>query len=88
MSINHNQSVTTMTTHEVEPGTIVNIRLKSYTSIRHYGGREITTHPHYCKAEFICKQCDHSNLVILAEDCDGKKAGYKIAVQDIDFNLP
>jgi len=63
------------------------IRLYSYKSFRHYGGREITTNAHLCKALFIRTQDDHTNLVKLLEDCAGYKKGHLIAVQDCDFNV-
>ena len=63
------------------------IRLYSYTSFRHYGGREIKTSQHLCSAKFIKRQSNHTNLVELAEDCAGYKKGHLIAVLDCDFNV-
>lgn len=78
MIINH------LKTETMEP---ITIRLFSYKSFRHYGGREITVTPHLCKALFIKRQSDHTNLVELLEDCIGLKKGHLIAVIDRDFNI-
>ena len=69
--------------------TEIKVRLYTYKSFRHYGGREITTTPHICKAVLIEKQQDHSYYVMLTEDCIGfgRKAGSKIAVLEKDFNI-
>jgi len=63
------------------------IRLFSYKSVRHYGGREITTTPHTCKAYFVKNQTDHTVLVQLDEDCAGFKKGHLIAVNPKDYNI-
>ena len=65
----------------------ITIRLFSYKSFRHYGDREITTFTYLCKAIFIKRQIDHTNLVELQEDCAGHKKGHIIAISDIDFNI-
>jgi hypothetical protein len=65
---------------------LIVVRLFTYKSFRHYGGREITTTPHMCKAEFV-KDQKHTQVVKLLEDCAGFKAGHVIAVQNKDFNL-
>jgi hypothetical protein len=65
----------------------ITIRLLSYKSFRHYGGREITATPHLCKALFIKRQIDHTNVVELLEDCAGYSKGHIIAVSDNDFNV-
>jgi hypothetical protein len=65
----------------------VNVRLYKYKSFRHYGGREISTSAYLCKAEFMKRQTDHTNLVKLLEDCADYKKGHLIAVIDRDFNI-
>jgi len=65
----------------------ITIRLFTYKSLRHYGGREITSIPHRCKAVFIKRQSDHTNLVELLEDCANFRKGHLIAVSDINFNV-
>ena len=66
----------------------IKIRLFSYKSFRHYGGREITTTPHICNAEFIKEQpVDHTIVVKLSEDCGNFKKGHIIAVQEKDFDI-
>jgi len=67
--------------------TPITIRLFTYNSFRHYGGSEITSTPHLCKAIFIKRQNDHTNLVKLLEDCAGFEKGHLIAVIDINFNI-
>jgi len=64
------------------------IRLFTYKSFRHYGGREISTTPHICKAVLIKQQIDQTMLVKLLEDCAGFKAGHLISVQPQDFDIP
>lgn len=71
----------------MESNTQIKVRLFTYKSFRHYGGREITTTPHICLAKFIKSQSDHTEVVELLEPCAGWKAGHKIAVQTKDFNL-
>lgn len=65
----------------------VKVRLYTYKSFRHYGGREITTTPHVCNATFIKNQIDHTILVELLENCAGHKAGTQIAVLEKDFDI-
>ena len=67
--------------------TTTSVRLYSYKSFRHYGGREITTTPYICKAEFVANQQDHSIVVKLLEGCAGFKSGHLIAVNPIDFDI-
>lgn len=64
------------------------IRLYSHKSFRHYGGREITTTPHLCKAELIKEQTGHQKYICkLLEACAGFKAGHVIAICENDFNI-
>ena len=65
----------------------INIRLYTYKSFRHYGGREISTTPHICKAAVLSENRDNTILVELLEDCAGFKSGHKISIQPKDFNL-
>jgi hypothetical protein len=67
--------------------TIIKIRLTTYKSFRHYGGREITPTYHICNAKLIAEQRDHTFYVELLEDCAIWKAGYKIAVLPINYNV-
>lgn len=71
----------------METGTEVKIRLFSYKSQRHYGGRDIKSYPHVCKAKFIEEQRDHTFVVELLEPCMLFSIGYKIAVQPNNFNI-
>lgn len=67
--------------------TRIKVRLFSYNSFRHYGGREIATTPYICLATFIQYQSDHTMIVELLEDCAGYKKGHKIAVLEQNFNI-
>ena len=72
----------------MEANTQIKVRLYSYTSFRHYGGREINTTPYVCSAIFIEKlTINNTNIVALTEDCAGYKKGHKIAVMEKDFNV-
>lgn len=68
-------------------GPTVNVRLYSYKSRRHYGGRDITTTAHTCPAVFKFKQRDGTLVVELAAECTGFKKGHVIAVLPKDFNI-
>ena len=63
------------------------VKLYKYKSFRHYGGREIETSAFRCKAMFIKRQSDHTNVVELLEDCIDFKKGHLIAIMDKDFNV-
>ena len=65
----------------------VKIRLYTYKSFRHYGGREITTASHICSATLIEVQSDGTYYVELSEDCAGFQRGHKIAVPSKDYNI-
>ena len=67
--------------------SLVNVRLYSYKSFRHYGGREITTIPYICSAILIEEQRDHTFYVELTEDCALFKKGHRIAVLPKDYNV-
>lgn len=72
----------------VEINQEVNIRLFSYKSFRHYGGREISTTTHICKAILVGTQNDHQKYIVtLSEPCMAFKVGHKIAVCENDFNI-
>lgn len=64
----------------------VKVRLFTYRSIRHYGGRNITTTAHICNAQLVADD-KHTKIVILLQDCAGYKVGHKIAVQNKDYNI-
>lgn len=66
--------------------TPIKVRLFSYKSFRHYGGREITTIAHICRALFV-KDQTHTKVVELLEDCAGFNKGHKIAVDNKDYNV-
>lgn len=68
-------------------GDTITVRLYSYKSVRHYGGRNITTAAHTCKASYDISQDDHTHVVYLLEDCAGYKKGHRMAIQTIDFNV-
>lgn len=56
------------------------IRLYTYKSFRHYGGREITTKTHLCRALFVDNQTDGTVLFQLLDDCAGYKKGNKVSI--------
>lgn len=75
-------------------GETFKVRLLSYTSFRHYGGREIKTDAHTVDAVLVGIQDGHQRYIVeLTHDCrdaHGKiqyKSGHKIAVCDNDFSL-
>jgi len=68
-------------------GTQIRVRILSYKSFRHYGGREITSTSNICLATFLFSQRDHTNVVELNEDCAGYKKGHKISILPIDFDI-
>lgn len=66
----------------------IKIRLYSYKSFRHYGGREITTTPHTCEAELVKTQPGHQPYICrLLTACSGYPAGHLIAVREKDYNV-
>lgn len=66
----------------------VKIRLLSFKSFRHYGGREITTKVNFCQAVLIDTQSGYQKYIVeLLEDCAGFKKGHKIAISENDYNL-
>ena len=65
----------------------IKVRLYNFHSVRHYGGREITTSSYICNAIFIKRQADNTNLVQLTEACAGFNTGHLIAINDNDFNI-
>jgi len=66
--------------------TTINVRLYTYKSFRHYGGREITTTPNICPAILI-ESKNNTHIVELLKDCAGYKAGHKIGVLNKDYNI-
>ncbi len=76
-----------MESKEIIEGSNVKVRLFSYKSFRHYGGRVINTTPHICNAIFIKIQEDNTYLVELSENCASFKKGHKIAVLINEFNV-
>lgn len=64
------------------------VRLLSYKSIRHYGGREIRTYEHMVDATLVALQNDFLRyVVVLNSDAIGYKKGHKIAVCEKDFMI-
>ena len=63
----------------------VQVKLYTYKWYRHYGGRNITTNAHTCKANYLLDQENGTHLVELLEDCANYKAGHKIAVHNKDI---
>lgn len=69
-------------------GQTCKIRLLSYKSIRHYGGREILTHEDILDATLVALQDDFLRyIVVLNSDAAGYRKGHKIAVCDKDFMI-
>jgi hypothetical protein len=69
-------------------GETFKVRLLSYTSFRHYGGREIKTDAHTVDAVLVGIQDGHQRYIVeLTHDCMQYKAGHKIAVCENDFSL-
>jgi hypothetical protein len=68
-------------------GDTLKVRLFTYKSRRHYGGRDVTTFPHICNAKFLYQQTQWSFVVELLEPCAAFPAGHKIAVIEKDFNI-
>lgn len=71
-----------------ESGVVVKVRLFTYKSFRHYGGREIKTISHTCSATLIGLQNGHQKYIVeLLEPCAGWPTGHKIAVSENNFNI-
>ena len=75
-------------------GETFKVRLLNYTSLRHYGGREIQTFANVFDAVLVGLQEGHQRYIVtLVNDCkDSKgrvqyKAGHKIALCENDFAL-
>lgn len=75
-------------------GQTFKIRLNSYKSIRHYGGREITPYKHIVNATLIGLQRGPQYYIMSLQsdmkDYKGRvqfKKGHKIAVTDRDFDV-
>jgi hypothetical protein len=72
----------------IEVGSEVNIRLFTYKSRRHYGGRDITTTAHIVKAKLYATQGGHQKYIVdLLEAGAGYPKSHRIAVCENDFNL-
>lgn len=63
------------------------VRLYSFKSFRHYGGREIKSTALLCEAVLIEEQIDRTFYVELLESAAGYNKGHKIAVNPIDYNI-
>ena len=71
-----------------EMGMVVKVRLFSYKSFRHYGGREITGTPYICAATVVGIQEGHQKYIVeLLEPCAGYPTGHKIAVSEKNYNI-
>lgn len=64
----------------------IKVRLFTYKSFRHYGGREIQTTQYVCDAVFVADQT-HTKVVELLSACAGFDKGHKIAVMNKDFDI-
>lgn len=70
------------------------VRLMSYKSVRHYGGREITPVAHFIEATLVAIQDGYQPYVVTLnedmKDYAGRmqyRKGHKIAVTENDFAL-
>lgn len=75
-------------------GQTYKVRLMSYKSVRHYGGREITPFAHFVDATLVNIQDGFQPYVVTLnadmKDYKGRlqyKAGHKIAICENDFAL-
>lgn len=66
-------------------GDKIQVVLFSYKSRRHYGGRDIKTIKHTCRATYVAAQADMTHIVILDETCANYPKGHKIAVYPQDI---
>ena len=77
-----------MSTTATTPGAEIKVRLYTYKSRRHYGGRDITTTSHVVKARLFGTQGGHQKYIVeLLEDGAGYAKGHKIAISEDDFNV-
>jgi len=75
-------------TTTIEIGQQVKVRIISFTSFRHYGGREISSTPNICNSTLVAIQSGFQPYIVeLLEDCAGLKKGHKIAIPENNFNL-
>jgi len=73
---------------KIEIGQQVKVRILSFTSFRHYGGREISTKPNVSNSILVAIQSGYQPYIVeLLEDCAGLKKGHKIAIAENDFNV-
>jgi len=64
-------------------GQTYKVRIVSYKSFRHYGGREITEKVDFVDAVLVALQdSDQRYIVSLNESCAGFPKGHKIAVNE------
>lgn len=69
-------------------GSVYNVRLLSYKSFRHYGGREITTTAHKVSATLVGIQDGYQRYFVeLHEPVCGYKKGHKLAICENDFDI-
>lgn len=73
--------------NSIEANTVIKVRVYSYKSFRHYGGREIKVIPFIVNAKYLYSQQDHTEVVELLEGCDAYSKGHKIAIMQKDFNI-
>lgn len=72
----------------IEIGQQVKVRILSFTSFRHYGGREVSTKANISNSILVAIQAGTQPYIVeLLEDCDGLKKGHKIAITENDFNV-
>ena len=72
----------------IEIGQEVKVRIVSFTSFRHYGGREITSKSNIVNAKLIKMQSGFQPYIVeLLDKCESLPKGHKIAVSETDFNI-
>lgn len=83
-----------MNTTNLNIGQTCKVRLFSYKSTRHYGGREILSHAHIVDATLVALQNDFLRYVVVlntdTKDYKGNlmyRKGHKIAVSEKDFMI-
>jgi len=73
---------------QIEIKQEVKVRILSFTSFRHYGGREIKATPNICNATLVAIQRgDQPYIVELLQAGAGLPKGHIIAISEKDFNL-
>lgn len=80
--------IDTTNTTKMKEGTEIIVRLTTYKSRRHYGGRHVTPKQHIVKAKFIKEQPGYQPYIVeLVEAAAGYNKGHRIAITKKDFNI-